>query len=163
MKGSSSNKGWHQRWFYLRSDADAPLPSYTDRFFGEGYGPIATDRKKIDTLLQVIKRLVDADMTGARVIATFHERRVLPQMRQACHLGEMVLNAPLEGIVLVTGELDREEIKKHIKLALGSVPFDAVLDVHLPMRPDDDFIEMVSAPHSSSPPLSFGLFGFLFA
>jgi hypothetical protein len=29
MKGSSSNKGWHQRWFYLRSDANAPLPPYT--------------------------------------------------------------------------------------------------------------------------------------
>jgi hypothetical protein len=35
MKGLSSNKGWHQRWFYLRSDADAPLPLYTGRFFEE--------------------------------------------------------------------------------------------------------------------------------
>jgi hypothetical protein len=35
MKGSSSNKGWHKRWFYLRSDADAPLPSYTGCFFEE--------------------------------------------------------------------------------------------------------------------------------
>jgi hypothetical protein len=34
MKGSSSNKGWHQWWFYLRSDANAPLPPYTGRFFG---------------------------------------------------------------------------------------------------------------------------------
>jgi hypothetical protein len=34
-KESSSSKGWHQRWFYLRSDADAPLPPYTSRFFGE--------------------------------------------------------------------------------------------------------------------------------
>jgi hypothetical protein len=56
MKGSSSNKGWHQRWFYLRSDADAPLPPYTGRFFRGalerwGYGPIAVDMKKIDILL----------------------------------------------------------------------------------------------------------------
>jgi hypothetical protein len=35
MKGSSSNKGWHQRWFYLRSNANAPLPSYTSHFFKE--------------------------------------------------------------------------------------------------------------------------------
>jgi hypothetical protein len=35
MKGSSSNKGWHQRWFYLRSDTDAPLPLYTGHFFEE--------------------------------------------------------------------------------------------------------------------------------
>jgi hypothetical protein len=56
MKGSSSNKGWHQRWFYLRSDANAPLPLYTSRSFKEalaslGYGPIATDKEKINTLL----------------------------------------------------------------------------------------------------------------
>jgi hypothetical protein len=102
MKGSSSNKGWHQRWFYLRSDADTPLPLYTSRFFGEapehwGYGPIATDRKKIDTLLQAVKRLVDVDMMGARVIAMFHERRVLPLMQRARHLNEMCQTCPSRG------------------------------------------------------------------
>jgi hypothetical protein len=35
MKGSLSNKGWHQRWLYLRGDTDAPLPPYTGHFFGE--------------------------------------------------------------------------------------------------------------------------------
>jgi hypothetical protein len=97
-EGSSSNKGWHQQWFYLRSDADAPLPPYTDRFFEEaperwGYGPIAADRKRIDTLLLAVKRLVDADVTGAGVIVAFHERRLLPLMRRACRLDEMVLLA----------------------------------------------------------------------
>jgi hypothetical protein len=91
-------------------------------------------------------------VTGAGVIATFHERRVLSLMRQAHRLDEMVPNVSLEGTVLMTGKLDREEIKKRIKSALGSVPPDAVLDAHLPMRPDDDFIEMVSALHSYSPP-----------
>jgi hypothetical protein len=56
MKGSSSNKGWHQRWFYLKSDADTPLAPYTDRYFkvappNWGYGPIAIDKEKTDTLL----------------------------------------------------------------------------------------------------------------
>jgi hypothetical protein len=51
------------------------------------------------------------------------------------------------------GKLDHEEIKKHIKSALGSVPFDAVLDAHPLMCPNDDFIKMASPPHSSSPPL----------
>jgi hypothetical protein len=64
----------------------------------------------------------------------------------------MVPNAPLEGTVLVTGGLDREEIKRRIKSVLGIVPTKAVLDVRLPMRPNDDFIEMVSVPHS--PPSS---------
>jgi hypothetical protein len=63
----------------------------------------------------------------------------------------MVPNAPLEGTVLVTGGLDQEEIKRCIKSALGSVPPDAALDFHPPMRPDDDFIEMVSVLHSPSP------------
>jgi hypothetical protein len=56
MKGSSSNKGWHQRWFYLKSDADAPLPPYTGCYFevapvNWGYGPIAVDKEKVNTLL----------------------------------------------------------------------------------------------------------------
>jgi predicted Zn-dependent peptidase len=93
----------------------------------------------------------------------FHERRVLPLMRWAHRLDEMVPNAPLEGTMLVMGELDREEIKKHIKSALGSVPPDAALDVHPPMHPNDGFVKMVSAPHSSSPHLSLGFFVFLFA
>jgi hypothetical protein len=73
-----------------------------------------------------------------------------------------VPHTPLEGIVLVTRELDHEEIKKRIKSVLKSVPFDAVLDVHPLMRPDGDFIEMISGPHSS-PPLFLGFFVFLFA
>jgi hypothetical protein len=52
---------------------------------------------------------------------------------------------------LLTGELDREEIKKHIKLVLESVPTDTALDVHLPMHPNDGFIEMVSPLFLSSP------------
>ena len=56
MKGTSSNKGWHQKWFYLRSDADAPLPPYTGLYFEAapvhwGYGPIAAEKEKINTLL----------------------------------------------------------------------------------------------------------------
>jgi hypothetical protein len=64
----------------------------------------------------------------------------------------MVRNMPLEGTVLMMGELYHEEIKKRIKSVLGSVPSDAILDAHPPMRPDDNLIEMVSTPHSFSPP-----------
>jgi hypothetical protein len=44
----------------------------------------------------------------------------------------MVPNAPLEGTVLVMEELDCEEIKKHIKSVLGSVPSNTALDLHPP-------------------------------
>jgi hypothetical protein len=36
----------------------------------------------------------------------FHERSVLPLIRQTRCLDEMVPNAPLEGTVLMTGRLD---------------------------------------------------------
>jgi hypothetical protein len=103
MKGSSSNKGWHQRWFYLRSDADVPLPLYTGRYFKValacwGYGPIAADKENIDTLLQVVKHLVNQDVTGAGLIAMFHERRVLLLMWQACCLDEMCRMHPSRGL-----------------------------------------------------------------
>ena len=26
---STSNKGWHSHWFYLKNDAAAPLPKFT--------------------------------------------------------------------------------------------------------------------------------------
>jgi hypothetical protein len=81
----------------------------------------------------------------------FHERMVLLLMRRARHLDEMVPNAPLKGTVLMMGELDREEIKRRIKSTLGSIRPDVVLGTYPPMHPDDDFIEMVSILHSSSP------------
>lgn len=28
MRLKSSNNGWHQRWLYLKNDADFPLPMY---------------------------------------------------------------------------------------------------------------------------------------
>jgi hypothetical protein len=98
---------------------------------------------------------VNEDVNGARVIATFHERKVLSLMRWARQLDEMVPNASLDGTMLVTGELDREEIKKCIKSVLRSIPSDAALVLHPPMHPDDGFIEMVSACHPL-PPLSLG-------
>jgi uncharacterized membrane-anchored protein len=89
---------------------------------------------------------VNEDVTGAGVIMAFHERRVLPLMRRARRLDEMVSNVPLEGTMLMTKELDCEDIKKRIKSALRSVSSDVTLDLHPPMCPDGGFIEMVSAP-----------------
>jgi hypothetical protein len=106
MKGTSSNKGWHQRWFYLRSDANVPLPPYIGRYFEValaqwGYGPIATEKDKINTLLQAVMRLVNHGVTGARVIVVFHKQRVMPLMRWMHRLDEMVPDVPLEGTMLM--------------------------------------------------------------
>jgi hypothetical protein len=32
---SSSNKGWHKQWFYLKSDTDVPLPVFFRRLIEE--------------------------------------------------------------------------------------------------------------------------------
>ena len=29
MRLSTSNKGWHSHWFYIKNDAVAPLPAFT--------------------------------------------------------------------------------------------------------------------------------------
>ena len=29
MRLSTSNKGWHSQWFYLKNDTTAPLPEFT--------------------------------------------------------------------------------------------------------------------------------------
>ena len=35
MRLSTSNKGWHSHWFYIKTDAAAPLPEFTGRLIEE--------------------------------------------------------------------------------------------------------------------------------
>ena len=35
MRLSTSNKGWHSHWFYIKNDATAPLPDFTGRLIEE--------------------------------------------------------------------------------------------------------------------------------
>ena len=39
MHLSTSNKGWHSQWFYVRDGAAAPLPVFSRRFIVESPGP----------------------------------------------------------------------------------------------------------------------------
>ena len=53
MRLSTSNKGWHSQWFYLKNDAASPLPEFTGRLIGEAseqwrkWGVPKKDKKKI--------------------------------------------------------------------------------------------------------------------
>ena len=53
MRLSTSNKGWHSQWFYLKNDADAPLPEFIGRLIEEvlepwrKWGVSNKDKKKI--------------------------------------------------------------------------------------------------------------------
>jgi hypothetical protein len=55
----------------------------------------------------------------------------------------MVPGVSLEGTVLVAMPLDHAEVKKRIKSTLGSTIMDAKLDIHPPMRPDHNTIDLV--------------------
>ena len=50
---STSNKGWHSQWFYLKNDAAAPLPEFIRRLIKEAleqwrkWGVLEKDKKKI--------------------------------------------------------------------------------------------------------------------
>ena len=50
---STSNKGWHSQWFYLKNDNAAPLPKFTERLIEEAleswrkWGILDKDKKKI--------------------------------------------------------------------------------------------------------------------
>ena len=53
MRLSTSNKGWHSHWFYIKNDAAAPLPEFTGRLIEEvlelwrRWGVPEKDKKKI--------------------------------------------------------------------------------------------------------------------
>ena len=50
---STSNKGWHSQWFYLKNDAAAPPPEFTGRLIEEApeswrkWGVPEKDKKRI--------------------------------------------------------------------------------------------------------------------
>ena len=53
MRLSTSNKGWHLLWFYVRDDAATPLPAFSRRLIEEvpessrKWGVSDKDKKKI--------------------------------------------------------------------------------------------------------------------
>ena len=53
MRLSTSNKGWHLHWFYVKNDAAAPLPAFTGCLIEEVteswrmWGVPDKDKKKI--------------------------------------------------------------------------------------------------------------------
>ena len=53
MWQSTSNKGWHSQWFYLKNATATPLPEFTERLIEEAlelwskWGILEKDKKKI--------------------------------------------------------------------------------------------------------------------
>ena len=82
---STSNKGWHSHWFYLKDDPTAPLPVFFGRLIKEvppswPWGPLVKEKKRMCGLLEAIIFLKTHNLRGASVIGGYHARRVAPLM-----------------------------------------------------------------------------------
>ena len=70
MRLSTSNKGWHSQWFYIKNDVAAPLPAFTGSYILEAPGlwrwgiPIK-ERKNINDLLAALQTLKDRGVKGS--------------------------------------------------------------------------------------------------
>ena len=59
MSLSTSNKGWHSQWFYVKNDAAAPLPAFTGRYIMEtprawGWSVMGKEKKHLNDLLATL-------------------------------------------------------------------------------------------------------------
>ena len=121
---STSNKGWHSHWFYLKNDAAALLPEFTGRLVEEvldswrKWGVLEKDKKKIRNHLIAIQILKERGLKGSGIIRAYHTRRVAPLMRHALPLYGMAPEASFIGMALAEGALPNSEIAQRIKEAM---------------------------------------------
>jgi hypothetical protein len=167
---STSNKGWHLQWFYLKNGVvpnllEHALPEFTRHVIEvvleswAKWGVPKKDVKKITHHLAAIKILKENGVKGSDVIEAYHARRVVPLIAHALLLYRMMPDVPLEGTVLAEGPLTNFKITQRIKEAIEPAreSSGAILDFmylvsrHPPMRPDTGFVEFVSFPLSLAP------------
>ena len=106
MRLSTSNKGWHSHWFYVKDDVAATLLAFSGHIIEEvsescKWGVLDKDKKKIKDHLAALQILKERGMKGSGIIGAYHMRKVAPLMERALPLHQMVPGASLEGMVLV--------------------------------------------------------------
>ncbi|OEL32584.1 hypothetical protein BAE44_0006397 [Dichanthelium oligosanthes] len=84
---TDSNKGWRSKWFYV-ANPSPPLPRFSGRFAQKGDEwdwATGVDEKKawVQTMVELVRQLKEAGLTGVRVLWTFFERRVQPLAARA--------------------------------------------------------------------------------
>jgi len=116
MRLSTSNKGWHSHWFYLKNDATAPLLEFTRRLIEEApdswrkWGVPEKDKKKILDHLAAIRILKEKGLKGSGIIGAYHTRRVAPLMRRVLPLYAMAPRASFDRTALAEGVLSPSEV-----------------------------------------------------
>ena len=116
MRLSTSNKGWHSHWFYIRNDTADPLPKFTGCLIKEvlkswrKWGVPKKDKKRIQDHLTAIQILKERGVKGSGIIGTYHKRRVAPLMRRALRLHTMAPEVSLDRTPLVEGALSPSKV-----------------------------------------------------
>jgi len=163
MRLSTSNKGWHSHWFYIKDDIAAPLPAFSRRIIKDileswKWGVSDKDKKKIKDHLTTIQILKERGVKGSGIIGAYNAWRVVLMMRRALPLHMMALMVSLNGTALAEGALSPSEVVQRIKEVMEpskdtvGVILDFVFPVpgHPPMRLEPGFIDFVSflSPYS---------------
>jgi hypothetical protein len=84
---TSNNAEWERGWFYLRNDEPGP-PPYTGKVVMEkadswwhGVSP-SSRQDRLESALLAPKKLADARLGAASVLANLHHRRIIPLMER---------------------------------------------------------------------------------
>ena len=124
MRLSTSNKGWHSQWFYLKNDAAAALPEFTGRLIEEApepwrkWGGPEKDKMKIQDHITTIHILKENGLKGLGVISAYHTRMMAPLMTRALSLYVMAPEASFDETTLAEVTLPNSEITQRIKEAM---------------------------------------------
>jgi hypothetical protein len=142
----SSNKGWQNRWFYLRND-DGMLPPFSQRVVtaaGDNWcwGATRENQEKLEPILHALQKLQAEGLTAVGVIAAIHRRRVLPLAELRLRLSEMKPGVDLEGSRMSSTSLSADDLLRRVAGTVGRL--DAGVLRQPPMRPDHGYVSLVS-------------------
>ena len=106
MHLSTSNKGWHSQWFYVKDDVVAPLPAFSGRIIEEvpgswKWGVPDKDKKKIKDHLAALQIMKEWGMKRSGIIGAYHTWRVAPLMSHVLPLYLMGPRVSLKVTALV--------------------------------------------------------------
>jgi hypothetical protein len=147
---ASSNKGWKNRWFYLRNDGGM-LPPFSQRVVIAAstnwrWGATRERQEKLQPILQALQKLRDAGLTAAGVVAAIHRRRVLPLAERRLRLMEMKPGVNSEDSRMSSTFLSTDDLLKRVTSTVGRPDIGALSQPA--MRPDHGYVSLVSVQSS---------------
>jgi hypothetical protein len=143
---ASSNKGWQNRWFYLRNDGGM-LPPFSQRVVTAAgtnwrWGATRGKQEKLQPILQALQKLRDAGLTATGVIAAIHSRRVLSLAERRLRLVEMRPGVDSEDSRMSSTFLSGDDLLKRVTNMVGRPDAGALSQPA--MCPDRGYVSLVS-------------------